>query len=205
MQKGAWTRLLSAPGAWLKEHGLLEVESELPGGDVFSALPLYVGLATCPRYTELWRKSYKSKVHINVAELQAFLREEARAGHRKPNSRMIFALDSQVCKGAVAKGRSASFKLNDLLCRSIPAVVGSQIQSVPIFFPSAYNPADNPTRDREVRPPIPSMIPRLGGASCVRATRAPSRRLLRRPALGGMAIRLTNASCSLCACKAPRC
>ena len=54
----------------------------------------------------------------------------------------------------MAKGRSASFKLNDLLCRSIPAVVGSQIQSVPIFFPSAYNPADDPTRDREVRPPI---------------------------------------------------
>ena len=153
VQKGAWTRLLSAPGAWLKEHGLLNVESELPGGEVFSALPLYLGLATCPKYTELWRKRYKSKVHMNVAELQAFLREEARAGHRKPDSRMIFGLDSQVCIGAVAKGRSASPKLNQLLCRSIPAVAGSQIQSVPIYFPSAFNPADDPTRDREVRPP----------------------------------------------------
>eukprot|EP00439_Symbiodinium_sp_Y106_P074686 s1878_g14.t1 len=152
-QKGAWTRLLSAPGAWLKEHGLLNVESELPGGEVFSALPLYLGLATCPKYTELWRKRYKSRVHINVAELQAFLREEARAGHRKPDSRMIFGLDSQVCIGALAKGRSASPKLNQLLCRSIPAVAGSQIQSVPIYFPSAFNPADDPTRDREVRPP----------------------------------------------------
>ncbi|OLQ14910.1 hypothetical protein AK812_SmicGene905 [Symbiodinium microadriaticum] len=129
VQKGTWTRLLSQPGAWLKDHGLLDVESELPGGDVFVALPLYVGLATCPQYFELWRKSYKNKVHINVAELQAFLREEARAGHRKPNARMIFALDSQVAIGAIAKGRSASPRLNDLLCRSIPTVIGSQCQS----------------------------------------------------------------------------
>ena len=152
VQKGTWTRLLSQPGA--RDHGLLDVESELAGGDVFTALPLYVGLATCPRYCELWRKSYKSKVHINVAELQAFLREEARAGQRKPNSRFIFALDSQVAIGAVAKGRSASYKLNELLCRSIPGVLGSQSQSVPVYFPSACNPADDPTRDREVRPPV---------------------------------------------------
>ncbi|OLQ04662.1 hypothetical protein AK812_SmicGene12223 [Symbiodinium microadriaticum] len=154
VQKGTWTRLLSQPGAWLKDHGLLDVESELPGGDVFVALPLYVGLATCPQYFELWRKSYKNKVHINVAELQAFLREEARAGHRKPNARMIFALDSQVAIGAIAKGRSASPRLNDLLCRSIPTVIGSQCQSVPVYFPSALNPADDPTRHCEVRAPV---------------------------------------------------
>ena len=47
-------------------------------------------------------------MHINIAELEAFLREEARAGSRRPCHRFVFGLDSQVALGAAVKGRSAS-------------------------------------------------------------------------------------------------
>ncbi|CAE7225139.1 unnamed protein product [Symbiodinium sp. CCMP2592] len=40
LQKGAWTKLLTPPSAWLKEHNLLEPESELPGDFEFSAHPV---------------------------------------------------------------------------------------------------------------------------------------------------------------------
>ena len=58
VQRGTCTRLLSPPAAWLKEHDLLGESSELPGGDVYEALPLYCGLATVPAYGELWRRRY---------------------------------------------------------------------------------------------------------------------------------------------------
>ena len=153
VQRGAWTRLLSQPSAWLREHNLLDQVGELPGGDVYQALPLYCGLATVPAYRELWRRKYASRVHINVGELEAFLREESRSGARAPCSRQIFALDSQVGIGCVAKGRSASPRLNNLLSRSIAPVLGFQIQSVVIYFPTSLNPADEPTRHKQVRAP----------------------------------------------------
>ena len=61
---------------------MLNAEDELPGGGPYLAIPLYEALATVPQYTELWRRQYRRKVHINVAELDACLREELRAGNR---------------------------------------------------------------------------------------------------------------------------
>ena len=153
LQKGAWTRLLADTAAWLREKDLLEPERELPDGFVFPAPPLYVGLACYPAYSELWRREYRSRVHINVAELEAYLREEARAGGRKPTHRFLFGLDSQVALGAVVKGRSASPALNDLLSRSIAPYVGFHILPHVVFFPTAVNPADAPTRHRQVAQP----------------------------------------------------
>ena len=153
IQKGAWTRLLADTAAWLREKDLLEPERELPGGIVFPAPPLYVGLACYPAYSELWRREYRSRVHINVAELEAYLREEARAGCRKPTHRFLFGLDSQVALGAVVKGRSASPPLNDLLSRSIAPYVGFHILPHVVFFPTSVNPADAPTRHQQVAQP----------------------------------------------------
>ncbi|CAE7428465.1 unnamed protein product, partial [Symbiodinium microadriaticum] len=136
VQKGAWTRLLTPQSAWLRSHDLLEPHSELPGDDeVYRASPLYCALAACPRYSELWSREYKSRVHINVAELDAFLREERRSGARRPCARLLFGIDSQVTIGCVAKGRSASPRLNQLLEKSIPDVLGSQSYAAPLYFP----------------------------------------------------------------------
>ena len=145
---------LTPQSAWLRSHDLLEAHRELPGDDeVYRASPLYCALAACPRYSELWSREYKSRVHINVAELDAFLREERRSGARRPCTRLLFGIDSQVTIGCVAKGRSASPRLNQLLEKSIPDVLGSQSYAAPLYFPSHLNPADDPTRGSAVRGP----------------------------------------------------
>ena len=147
----AYSRLLDARWAEVSltdlreqmdfSEDLLEPEPELPEGTVFSAPPLYVGLACYPAYSELWRRECRSRVHINIAELEAYLREEARAGCRRPCHRFLFGIDSQVALGAVVKGRSASPALNELLSRSIAPYVGFHVLPHLVFFPTAVNPA----------------------------------------------------------------
>ena len=87
LQRGAWSRLLPPPAAWLKEHDLLEPESELPGDTVFTALPVAEAFARVPAYRTRWRKPYKARIHINVAEIGAYLREEARIASRLRSGR----------------------------------------------------------------------------------------------------------------------
>ncbi|CAE7267590.1 unnamed protein product [Symbiodinium microadriaticum] len=146
-----WQAAVRAP---VPVEDLLAPEHELVEGTVFSAPPLYVGLACYPAYSELWRREYRSRVHINIAELEAYLREEARAGCRKPCHRFLFGIDSQVALGAVVKGRSASPALNELLSRSIAPYVGFHVLPHLVFFPTAVNPADAPTRHQRVAGPI---------------------------------------------------
>ena len=153
LQKGAWSRLLSPPSAWLKEHDMLEPQQELPGEQPFAAHPLAAALAQVPQFRVLWRREYKSRVHINVAELEAYLREEARLAGRACAAKALFGLDSQVALGALVKGRSASPILNRMLSASLGPLLGSRIFPHFMFFPSALNPADDPTRHAEVRLP----------------------------------------------------
>ena len=80
LQKGAWTKLLTPPSAWLKEHNLLEPESELPGDFEFSAHPVAEAFARVPLFKVRWRRKYKHRMHINVAELAAYF---ARRGQNR--------------------------------------------------------------------------------------------------------------------------
>ena len=154
VQKGAWTRLLSIAAAYLRQQDLLEPESKLPDDEVFATRPVAVVAATVPAHSCAWRKEYRSHVRINVAELEAFLREEARLAGRSVSKRALFGLDSQVSLGALIKGRSASPALNDLLSASLGPVLSSRIFSHVFFFPSSLNPADDPTR-AQAAPTVP--------------------------------------------------
>ena len=49
LQRGAWTRLLTPPSAWLREHDLLSPESELPGDMQFVTHPVAEAAARVPR------------------------------------------------------------------------------------------------------------------------------------------------------------
>ena len=127
LQKGAWSRLLSPPSAWLKEHDMLEPQQELPGEQPFAAHPFAAALAPVPQFRVLWRREYKSRVHINVAVLEAYLQEEARLAGRACAAKALFGLDSQVALGALMKGRSASPILNRMLSASLGPLLGSRI------------------------------------------------------------------------------
>ena len=91
--------------------------------------------------------------HINIGELRAALRAEARLGRLHPGARYLHLLDSQVALGALVKGRAASPALNYELTRSLPEHLGSRIRPFYGYSVSALNPADDPTRLRTVRAP----------------------------------------------------
>ncbi|CAE7384983.1 unnamed protein product [Symbiodinium sp. KB8] len=153
VQRGAWSKLLPPPAAWLKEHNLLEAESELPGDMVFTAHPVAVAAARVPEFEVRWRREHKRRMHINVAELEAYLHEESRLAGRVRSGRPLFGLDSQVCIGALAKGRSASPILNRKLRASLAPLLCSRLFPHYLYFPTDLNPADDPTRARAVREP----------------------------------------------------
>ncbi|CAE7526448.1 unnamed protein product, partial [Symbiodinium pilosum] len=99
--------------------------------------------------------SFKQTSHVNLQELRALRREVIRlAAHGKLRGTILIALnDSRVVVGAVAKGRSSSFKLNGLLRGMLPHLVLGQISLAVLWIETAANPADHPSRFRSLPPP----------------------------------------------------
>ena len=147
LKKGAWSKLLPPSKAWLKTKGCLDPNSELPGEDVYDCHPFWEYVARVPEYRELWRKPRVRSVHINVGEMHAHLHEESRVASNHSSVRIPYALDSQVCLGALTKGRAASPVLNSLLRRSLGVMLGSDLYAGYIYFPSKLNRSDGPTRN----------------------------------------------------------
>ena len=144
--KSCWSQMLPPSKAWMRAKGTLPPEEELPGGDVLDVHPLWETLARGLRYEELWRKEHRKPVHINIAELRAHLREEARMGANVCSVRQLYGLDSQVALGGLVKGRCSSKALNSELSRSIPVHLGCDLYGSYLYFPSSANRADGPTR-----------------------------------------------------------
>ena len=147
LTKSVWSKLLPPAKAWLRMKQRLMVEEELPNeSDVYDVHPLWEVLARHPTFSESWRRPYGRSCHINVGELEAHLRDEARLGATASSVRCLFGLDSQVALGCLIKGRSSSPSLNTLLLRSLPIYAGSDLYGLYGYFPSALNQADHPTR-----------------------------------------------------------
>ncbi len=153
LTKSVWSKMLPPGKAWLRTKQMLDYREELPDGEHFDTHPLWETVARCCSYKELWRLPHRREVHINVSELEACLREEARVGLNLQSVRCSFALDSQVALGALVKGRSSSGPLNSLLRRSLAVFVGSDLYPTYGFYPTAINPADGPTRGVGPREP----------------------------------------------------
>lgn len=96
--KGAWTRLLSPWKAHQRVGGTLDACEELPNEEFFySSRPLW---ETAARGLDLqldWKRHQKRNRHINVGELQAFVKAEEIGGLRNPDARHPIGSDSQVC------------------------------------------------------------------------------------------------------------
>ena len=147
LMKGAWARLLPAPQAWLRSKGMMDDLSELPDGGAFTH-PLWRKMARALRYDLQWSREARRSQHINLKELLAFLRLEEQVGARVCSARILCAMDSQVCLGALVKGRASSPGLNRLLRRSLPVHLGSDLYSCLSFFKS-----EDGTRGRLTRRP----------------------------------------------------
>ena len=96
LKQGAWSQLLPPRKSWLRSQGILPEEQKLPSG-VYDTHPLWTLLARCLFYSERWRLKVAVSRHINVLEMESFLREERLISFKQKHVRCLFGLDSQVC------------------------------------------------------------------------------------------------------------
>ena len=154
LNKPCWTRLLTPFKALLRTKGVLDAVQEMPTGEVaYVEHPLWETAARCLQYDLVCKKRARGGRHINVGELRAYLLAEVDAARPGGDVRVPISGDSQVCLGAVNKGRSASPALNAELLKSLPFVLGLGIYSFSGFTRTKFNPADDPTRGVPLRLP----------------------------------------------------
>ena len=156
LQKGLWSKLLKPVDALLRERGELADDLQLPSG-VYSSHPCWETLSRTLRFKQLGQTKYPGKRrHINVGELRAALAAESQVGRRWPSSRYLHLQDSQVSLACLVKGRSSSRALNVELRKSLGDHLGFNIRPAFGFLKTHLNPADDPTRGKEVRLPAES-------------------------------------------------
>ena len=154
LTKGRWTNLLSPALAWERQHDLLEEDAELP--EPYHVHPFWELCARSLEYKENWRHLVVKPRHINILEAKAYLTQERRIAVQTGPVRVPFALDSQVCLGSLIKGRSSSPALNAQLRSTLGYAVAGGVFGHYLYFPSACNRADGPTRDAD--PAAPDMV-----------------------------------------------
>eukprot|EP00438_Fugacium_kawagutii_P012047 Skav218189 [mRNA] locus=scaffold5213:273982:278268:- [translate_table: standard] len=160
LRKGNWSHLLPPGRARLRERGELDPCEELPEGEI-ATHPFWSVLANCLDYKEAWVRRVRRACHINVLELRAHLHEERRLATSCSPFRIPFGLDSQVALGCLVKGRAASLALNRELQLTLGYPLGSDLYGLYMYYMSEENPADDPTRQREVRSasqPVPAFF-----------------------------------------------
>jgi len=166
LRKSLWVKLLTPGAAWERIHGRLNPKDEvLSNEEPYKCNPLWTVLATCLEYRLLFSKAKSGQRHINIGELRGALKTERLLGARKPSSRLILALDSQVSLGSLIKGRASSPSLNRELVRSIPHMLAYDIYTGSIYFETSINPSDDGTRGKGIRPPS-AVLPRWWKSFC---------------------------------------
>ena len=160
LHRGRWTRLLTGARKWYRMHGLLDENDELPDEQRFQTSPLWISLLESLRFIENFRHAYPSRApHINIGEVRAHLREEARVANEARSVHVIIGGDSQVATGSLVRGRSSSPAINAELQAGLPVLLGGDLYAEPFWTPSPTNPADHPTRGRSIPPPVAQLPP----------------------------------------------
>ena len=110
-------------------------------------------LADAVGWSSQFRYRAKLSDHINLKEARAYRTVVRRkAGNALEHSRRHLTLqDSAVVRGATAKGRSSSRRLNAFLRPAVPEQLAANLTFGSLPVPTKHNPADAPTRDVPVR------------------------------------------------------
>eukprot|EP00435_Cladocopium_sp_Y103_P020656 s317_g5.t1 len=101
--------------------------------------------------------SFKACTHINLLELKAAERLVESQAKTAISMRFISMVDSNVTRGALGKGRSASKAIAKILCRINSLLVAADLYMVNPFCPTRLNVADDPTRSKDLRAPVPGL------------------------------------------------
>ena len=111
-------------------------------------------LCDCLVFKELFRYRFKRPGHINVNEARTYKSLIKTVAKGEPDTRFLAILDSRVTIGAASKRRSSSSAISNILRGSIAYCVGGNIYPGLLHGPSDKNPADAPSRNRDVPAPI---------------------------------------------------
>lgn len=95
-----------------------------------------------------WKRTGR---HINVLETFSAVGCLELAGVSSPDSRCITAVDSNVARGALSKGRSSAYSLQPSLKRSCALQLAFGLYPSWIFSPTRLNTADDGSRGKETR------------------------------------------------------
>ena len=106
------------------------------------------------KFRELFRYHFRKPGHINVNEARTYKSLIKSVAKSDPDSRFLGILDSRVTIEAAAKGRSSSESISNILRGTLAFCVGANLYPGLLHGPSEKNPADAPSRGRDVPPPI---------------------------------------------------
>lgn len=104
------------------------------------------------KVSDVWR--WKAPAHINALETASTMRLFRKLAREGGDLRFSYLCDSHVSRSIVAKGRSGSHSLQQMM--KVAAAIGLAYGLYPAgrFCPTRHNPADFPTRDRD----LPSVL-----------------------------------------------
>ena len=153
LTKGTWAKMLTPWQRWLKQHGQLAEQDELPEGVPLVSHPVWLLVSQFLKFQLHHKKVVFNRRHINLLELESVLEVERRLAMRLGDARYLLGADSQVTLAVLTKGRSSSPKMNELLQGSLPTLLGAGLVGNYGFVPSLANVADDPTRHAVIRGP----------------------------------------------------
>ena len=166
LSRAAWSRLLSPLQVLRRLRGVGCPEDEVPEGETAARChPLWLGVVRSKHFTLVKRKRIRSRVHINLSELNAAMTSLERRCLLTPDSRLLLGSDSQVVLGALVRGRSSSRVLNNRLKTGLPWLLAFNNYVCAQYVPTGSNVADDPTRDRPCREPPDPMPSWISGIS----------------------------------------
>lgn len=100
------------------------------------------------------RTVFRRKEHINLLEMEMLKKEiQDRANSGRGNCRVVNLCDSRVVVGAYAKGRSSSRMLNHRLRCCLAWTLAADLSISNLWVDTHSNPADYPSRGRDIPPP----------------------------------------------------
>jgi len=101
------------------------------------------------KWKTIWKGKWKYRKHINVLEGRALLTGVRWMTRQRPKLETVVPVltDSQVWFYILAKGRSGAERLYRLARRISALCLAGNLRLVPIWVPSALNPADAPSRE----------------------------------------------------------
>ena len=104
---------------------------------------------------------WKGAAHVNLLETAATLKLYRSIALEGGDARFTYLGDSHVARSSLARGRTSSLAMRPLLKQASSLSIAYGLYAAGRFAPTRWNPADHPSRDSPIPPPVPRSISHL--------------------------------------------